>query len=77
MSLLNRPDNPCHECVSMLQDKELALQLIINACNEYQINVTKSISVVLRIARTKTVKFVILDISSVKSDKTKESTDAT
>lgn len=43
MSLLNRPDNPCHGCVSMLQDKELTLQLIINACNEYQINVTKSI----------------------------------
>lgn len=61
----------------MLQDKELALESIVNACNEYQINVTKSISVVLRIARTKTVKLVILDISSVKSDKTKESIDAT
>lgn len=77
MSLLNRSDNPCHEFDSMLQDKELALESIINACNEYQINVTKSISVVLRIARTKTVKLVILDISNVKSDKIKESTDAT
>lgn len=56
----------------MLQDKELALELLIYACNEYQINVTKSISVVLRIAKTRTVK-----LSSVKSDKTKESTDAT
>lgn len=56
----------------MLQDKDERY-----ACNEYQINVTKSISVVLRIAKTRTVKLVILDISSVKSDKTKESTDAT
>lgn len=64
-------------CDSMSQDKKLALELLINACNEYQINVTKSISVLLRIAKTRTVKLVILDISSVKSDKTKKSTDAT